>query len=69
MDIINENVQIEQKPICMSKRACKGFFIIVWTEETFDEIFALLYDCYTNITLMSETDEKYHKELYKEYKL
>lgn len=45
------------------------FFTIVGTEETFDEIFALLYDCYTNITLMSETDEKYHKELYKEYKL
>ena len=43
--------------------------IMVSTEETFDEIFALLYDCYTNITLMSETDEKYHKELYKEYKL
>lgn len=54
----------------VKKRVCKGSFLpIVGTEETFDEIFALLYDCYTNITLMSETDEKYHKELYKEYKL
>ena len=26
------------------------FFTIVGTEETFDEIFALLYDCYINIT-------------------
>ena len=55
--------------VCQKKSLQRLFFTIVGTEETFDEIFALLYDCYTNITLMSETDEKYHKELYKEYKL
>ena len=55
--------------VCQKKSLQRLFFTIVGTEETFDEIFALLYDCYTNITLMSETEEKYHKELYKEYKL
>ena len=36
--------------VCQKKEPAKAFFIIIWTEETFDEIFALLYDCYTNIT-------------------
>ena len=51
MDIINRNVPIEQTPKCMSKKeSAKALFTIVGTEETFDEIFALLYDCYINIT-------------------
>ena len=51
MDVINGNVQIEQNlNVCQKKSLQRLFFIIVGTEETFDEIFALLYDRYTNIT-------------------